>query len=86
MPEVAWINLTRPEFSRVLNAHTPKKEGGLGIERSNNNGASEQQSQETTQAMLRAIEKGKAALDQRPRMDMNGGTAIAQKRDFGHVF
>jgi hypothetical protein len=38
------------------------------------------------QAMLRAIHKGKAALDARPRMNMPGGKAIPQKRDFGKTF
>lgn len=83
------INLTRPEFSRLLNAHLSKDAGGLGI-------TGKRRGQETPvfvdtndpryRAMLEAIVAGKAALETRPRMDMPGGRALPQARDFGKVF
>ncbi|MBI5683962.1 MAG: PD40 domain-containing protein [Verrucomicrobia bacterium] len=85
----AKINLTRPEFSRLLNAHLSKGVGGLGITGKRRG----QDAPEFTntddpryRAMLEAIVAGKAALEARPRMDMPGGNAVPQTRDFGKVF
>lgn len=83
------VNLTRPEFSRILNAHLSKAAGGLGIA-ARKDGHTPPVFSDTNdpiyQAMLCAINKGKAALEVRPRMDMPGGKAIPQKRDFGKTF
>jgi hypothetical protein len=82
-------NLTRPKFRRVLNAHLSKAAGGMGITAQKDGRAPpifSDTNDPTYQAMLRAINKGKAALDARPRMDMPGGKAIPQKRDFGKTF
>jgi hypothetical protein len=84
-----WINLTRPEFSRVLNAHLSEAAEGMGIK-----GTKKGEPPffiETTddgryQAMLTTIEMGRDALESRPRMDMEGGVAIAQQRDFGKLY
>ncbi len=84
-----WLNLTRPEFSRVLNAHLSEAAGGMGIDgvkKEQPNFHIETQEDATYQAMLAAIEKGRDALKARPRMDMAGGVAIPQQRDFGKLY
>ncbi len=84
-----WLNLTRPEFSRVLNAHLSKAAGGMGIEGRKKGKAPfriETQDNTTYQAMFDAIAKGRDALSARPRMDMAGGVAIPQQRDFGKLY
>ena len=84
-----WVNLTRPENSRLLNAHLAKSAGGLALEgtrkgvRSPVIGSTQD---EVYRAMLTAIRKGKESLEKRPRMDMPGGVAIPQVRDFGKTF
>jgi hypothetical protein len=87
-PQNMWINLTRPEFSRLLNAHLSKAAGGLGVD-APKDGRRPPVFQNTNdpvyQAILRAIDKGRAALEARPRMDMPGGQAVPQERDFGRV-
>ena len=88
-PHNRWLNLTRPEFSRVLNAHLAREAGGLGIATPDKNHQPPLFRDTTApvyQALLQALEKGKAALQARPRMDMPGGRAIPQERDFGKVF
>ncbi len=88
-PHNRWINLTRPAYSRLLNAHLAKKAGGLELAGQKNGRVAPQFADERDpvyQALLKAIEKGQAALLARPRMDMPGATAIPQQRDFGKVF
>ncbi|MBI5819404.1 MAG: PD40 domain-containing protein [Verrucomicrobia bacterium] len=85
----AKINLTRPEFSRLLNAHLSKEAGGLGVtgkRRGQDAPVFTNTSDPRYRAMLEAIVAGKAALEARPRMDMPGGKAVPQQRDFGKVF
>jgi hypothetical protein len=85
----AKINLTRPEFSRLLNAHLSKEAGGLGItgkRRGQNAPVFANTDDPRYRAMLEAIIAGKAALNARPRMDMPGCKAVPQERDFGKVF
>ncbi|HUU92970.1 MAG TPA: hypothetical protein VM238_17395, partial [Phycisphaerae bacterium] len=84
-----WINLTRPQFSRVLNAHLAQDAGGMGITRKK--GALSppvfaSTSDPVYASLLAAIQAGKKALDSKPRMDMAGGVAIPQERDFGKTF
>lgn len=83
-----WINLTRPEFSRVLNAHLSSVAGGMGIVADKKNIKFEIKDTDDPVylEMLEAINEGKAALEKRPRMDMPGAVAIPQERDFGKVF
>ena len=84
-----WINLTRPEFSRVLNVHLATEAGGLGIRKTKHGRMPpcfEDTSDPVYRALLAAIEKGKQALAARPRVDMPGAKPIAQERDFGKTF
>jgi hypothetical protein len=88
-PHNRWLNLTHPEFSRVLNAHLAREAGGLGFTTPDNGHPSpvfRDTNDPVYQALLQALEKGKAALQTRPRMDMPGGQVIPQERDFGKVF
>jgi len=84
-----WINLTRPQFSRVLNAHLAQDAGGMGITKKK--GALSPPVFASTRdavytSLLAAIQAGKKALDSKPRMDMAGGVPIPQERDFGKTF
>ena len=85
-PVPAWINLTHPENSRVINAHLSKDKGGMGLAMENQTGVVQAQSDEVTAAMLQAIEKGSAALYAKPRVDMDGAVSVPQERKFGRVF
>ena len=85
----AKINLTRPEFSRLLNAHLCKSAGGLGIggKRSGEDAPVLWEENEARyQSLLQFIRAGRDALLARPRMDMPGGMLVPQDRDFGKVF
>jgi mono/diheme cytochrome c family protein len=87
--KMMWVNLTRPENSRLLNAHLVKPAGGLGLEGTKNGKRSpviDSTRNSVYVAMLAALRKGKESLDKRPRMDMPGGVAIPQVRDFGKTF
>jgi len=84
-----WINLTRPQFSRVLNAHLAEDAGGMGITKKK--GALSPPVFASTRdpvytSLLAAIQAGKKALDSKPRMDMVGAVPIPQERDFGKTF
>jgi hypothetical protein len=84
-----WINLTNPQYSRVLNAHLAKEAGGMGLtkdKKGQNPPVFETTDDVTYQAILKAIQAGKQALNAKPRMDMPGGIAIAQQRDFGKLY
>lgn len=85
----SWINLTRPQNSRVLNAHLSKEAGGMGLAKESHGRKPplfRDTKDATYQAMLKAIEKGKQALDAKPRIDMAGGVAIPQQRNFGRLY
>ena len=84
-----WINLTRPRFSRALNAHLSEQAGGLGLTeagRNQNPPLFEDRRDPVYLAMLKAIREGKRALDAKPRMDMPGAIAIAKQRKFGKLY
>ena len=83
-----WVNLTRPEFSRVLNAHLAVAAGGMGIvaDRKQMRFGMADANDPVYREMLEALMEGKAALEKRPRMDMPGGVAVPQDRNFGRVF
>ena len=87
-PQNTWINLTRPVNSRLLNAHLSKAAGGLGIT-ALKDGRPPPVFQDTNdpvyQALLQAIDQGRASLAARPRMDMPGGKVVPQERNFGKV-
>ena len=83
------INLSTPEFSRVLNVHLSREAGGVG-QVGKGPGRATFMMKDTAdpvyQQLLQAIQAGRAALEARPRMDMPGGVAVPQERDFGKVF
>ncbi|UCE46213.1 MAG: hypothetical protein JSW47_11380 [Phycisphaerales bacterium] len=84
-----WINFTRPEFSRALNAHLSEQAGGtaLATKESNQNSILFEDCRDPVYlAMLNAIRWGKKTFDARPRMDMPGATAIAQQPNFGKLY
>ena len=84
-----WVNLTRPEHSRALNAHLSERAGGMGLAKPRGRRkppAWPDTSHPDYRAMLRAIEAGMAALLARPRMDMSGAVAVPQQRDFGRTY
>ncbi|MBM4156757.1 MAG: hypothetical protein FJ221_17270 [Lentisphaerae bacterium] len=88
-PMNAWVNLTRPENSRLLAAHLATDAGGLGLARPRK-GARPPVFASTNdpvwRAMFDAIAAGRDALNAKPRMDMPGGVPVPQVRDFGRVF
>ena len=68
-----WINLTRPEHSRLLNAHLSKRAGGLELTQARNKKTPPvwpDTKHADYRAILEAIQAGKRALDAKPRMDM----------------
>ncbi|HUT37201.1 MAG TPA: family 16 glycoside hydrolase [Planctomycetota bacterium] len=77
------INLTHPEWSRVLVKNLAKSAGGLADDAK---AAFKSKDDPSYQAILKAIEGGKAALLAKPRIDMPGAVAIPQQRDFGRTF
>jgi mono/diheme cytochrome c family protein len=84
-----WVNLTRPENSRLLNAHLSADAGGMGLTKPKR-GQVPPVFASTNDPVWRAlhdsIAAGRDALDARPRMDMPGGVPVPQVRDFGRVF
>ena len=85
----AWVNLSRPELSRLLNAHLSAKAGGMEIAQRRKDKPPPTWPDTNAppyRAMLRAIEAGKKNLDAKPRMDMPGARAIPQQRDFGRTY
>ncbi len=77
------INLTHPEWSRVLVRNLAKSAGGLADDAK---AIFKGKDDPRYQAVLKAIEAGKAALLAKPRMDMPGAVPIPQQRDFGRTF
>jgi len=77
------INLTHPEWSRVLVKNLAKSAGGLADDAK---AVFKSKGEPRFQAILKAIEGGKAALLAKPRMDMPGAVPIPQQRDFGRTF
>jgi hypothetical protein len=84
-PSVAHadINLTHPEWSRVLTTRLAKSAGGLTPD---DQAIFKAKSDPRYQALLAALEQGKAALLAKPRMDMPGAVPVPQQRDFGRTF
>ncbi|MEI7733739.1 MAG: hypothetical protein WCO56_29510 [Verrucomicrobiota bacterium] len=77
------INLTHPEWSRVLLRNLAQSAGG---QMADNLAVFRTTDDPRYQAMLQAIEAGKLALLAKPRMDMPGAIPIPQQRDFGRTF
>jgi hypothetical protein len=77
------INLTRPESSPVLLDLLSRTAGGRADERT---ATFPSRDDARYRERLGILEEAKAGLDALPRMDMAGGEAIPQERDFGRVF
>ena len=77
------INLTHPEWSRVLTTRLAKSAGGLAPD---DKALLKAKTDPRYRAILAALEKGKQALLANPRMDMPGAKPIPQQRDFGKTF
>jgi hypothetical protein len=77
------INLSKPEWSPVILNNLAKKAGG----RADDNKSFFKSKEDPKYKELMAIlTEAKAALYRLPRMDMEGGKAIPQDRNFGRVF
>jgi hypothetical protein len=88
--KMQWINLTRPENSRLLNAHLAKEAGGYGLV-GRKKGRPDFEVFESRKnplylTMFSAIMEGKKLLEATPRLDMPGAVVIPQERDFGRTF
>ncbi|MEI8235374.1 MAG: hypothetical protein WCH57_11920 [Verrucomicrobiota bacterium] len=77
------INLTHPEWSRILLDHLSKSAEGTAPD---DKALFKTQADPNYQTILHAIEEGKRLLDATPRMDMPGAVPIPQERNFGKVF
>ena len=83
------VNLTRPEFSRLLNAHLSKGAGGMGIAaKKDGRGAADLSGhqQPYLPGHVARDHQGQSGSGGAPRMDMPGGKPVPQKRDFGRTF
>ncbi|MBN1125469.1 MAG: hypothetical protein JXA82_10710 [Sedimentisphaerales bacterium] len=80
-----WINLTHPQWSRVLTAPLVKSAGGLELCRLKD-GTSPKVFQRRSDVdylkMLAAIERGKKQLYQKPRMDMPGAKPLPYPENY----
>ena len=77
------INLTHPEWSRVLLGNLAKSAGGLAADKK---AVFKNKESPHYQALQQAIRQGKQALMAKPRVDMAGATPVPQQRDFGRTF
>jgi mono/diheme cytochrome c family protein len=85
-----WINLSRPQNSRLLNAHLAKEAGGYGLVGRSNGKPDflvwESRKNPLYMELFSAIMEGKQALERKPRLDMPGAVIIHQPTDFGRTF
>jgi hypothetical protein len=79
-PGEPYINVTHPEFSRVLVDHLPKSAGGRGMAP-----AFFGPDDPDYRALLAAIRQGHEALIANPRMDMPGARPLPYPTDFGKL-
>lgn len=79
----AKINLTHPEWSRLLMESLAQSAGGFAPDAK---APVKTKDDPDYQTVLQAIEEGKRLLDAKPRMDMPGGVSVPQTRNFGRVF
>ena len=77
------VNLTHPEWSHLLLENLARSSGGLADD---GGAAFPSKADPDYCRLLSAIEEGKRCLYAKPRVDMPGGVAIPQARDFGRVF
>lgn len=77
------INLTHPEWSPVLLDLLSRSAGGRADEK---NAYFIDRNDPRYRELLGILKEAKAGLDNLPRMDMTGGRAIPQERNFGRTF
>ena len=77
------VNLTHPEYSRVLTAYLSKSAGGRADDKT---AAFKSKSDPKYAAILKAIQAGKQALDANPRVDMAGAKPKPYPRDYGKLY
>lgn len=78
----AMVNLTHPENSRLLCRNLARSAGGSAV----GNASFISASDPDYRTLLNAIRAGADHLQQMPRMDMDGGVAVPQERDFGRTW
>jgi hypothetical protein len=77
------VNLTRPEFSRVLTTGLAKSAGGIADDKK---AAFKSKSAPKYVAILKAIQAGKKALDANPRIDMPDAKPKPYPKDYGKLY
>jgi len=77
------VNLTRPEFSRLLLRHLSSDAGGWAPPAQ---ARFRDRNDPNYQALLSAIRTGAEELRRYPRADMEGAHTIPQPRDFGRIY
>ncbi|MBT3199989.1 MAG: hypothetical protein HN350_08725 [Phycisphaerales bacterium] len=80
---VTDINLTHPEYSRLLTGSLAKSAGGMADDK---NAIFKTKSDPNYIAILKAIRAGKKALDDKPRIDMPGAKPVDYPTDFGGLY
>jgi len=84
-----WFNLDDPEKSAMLTVHLAKAAGGRGRPARKKDAffaGFATVDDPVYRDLLAVLCEGRAALAAKPRMDMPGGVAVPQERDFGRVF
>ena len=85
----AWINLSHPERSRVLNAHLEKAAGGWGVTGERNGRKApllKDAGDPVYQAMLKEIRVAAAELAAKPRVDMPGAAPAPFEPRYNHRY
>ena len=77
------VNLTHPEFSRVLTTGLAKSAGGIADDE---RAAFRSKSDPKYAAILEAIQAGKKALDANPRVDMPNAQPKPYPKDYGKLY
>jgi hypothetical protein len=80
---VTDVNLTHPEYSRILTASLAKSAGGMADDAK---AAFKNKSDPRYVAILKALQSGKKALDDNPRVDMPGARPVDYPTDFGGLY
>jgi len=80
---VTDVNLTHPEYSRVLTVSLAKSAGGMADDAK---AAFKNKSDPRYVAILKALQAGKKALDDNPRVDMPGARPVDYPTDFGGLY
>lgn len=89
LTDSTWINLTHPEWSRVLTAPLAKTAGGRERCKEKNGkqpARFQDRSNPVYQGMLAALREGKRSLEANPRADMPGFKPKPYPRHFGRLF